>query len=79
MSTAVMGLSGSIVKLFVPVGGAAFGSQVEDVPDLLDGAVVARVLPGVAGEGEHLRAPEVADLIAFAVKDVCYRELKAFG
>ena len=33
-----------VVDLLVPCGGAAFGSEVEDVPYLLEGSVVSRVL-----------------------------------
>src|ERR1700722_4241850 len=69
----------SVVDLLVPLHGTAFGGEVEDVPELLDGAVVALILAGIRRGGDHLGGPEVADLVAVAVKDGHERELGAFG
>jgi hypothetical protein len=64
-----------VAPLLVPDGWAALRGEVEQVPDRLEGADVARILAGVGWCVEELRAPEVADRLAVAVEDVQYRPL----
>src|SRR5215472_19102990 len=70
-------LTSSVAELLVPVGSAAFGGEVEQVPQRLDGADMAGVLPGIGGSVKQLGAPEVTDRIAVAVEDVQHRHLVA--
>src|SRR5258707_10386680 len=50
----------SVAELLMPIGWAALAGEVEQVPQRLDGADVAGVLPGVDGGVEQFPAPEVA-------------------
>src|SRR6266851_844082 len=63
----------------MPIGRAALAGEVEQVPERLDGADVAGFLPVIDGCIEQFRAPEVADRLPVAVKDVQYRLLGAVG
>src|ERR687892_2768670 len=55
-----------VTQLLVPVGPAALGGEVEQVPDRLNSAHVTWVLPGIGRRVEELRTPEVADPLALA-------------
>src|SRR5829696_4082961 len=66
--------SRAVAQLLVPVG-ASLRGEVEQVPERLDRADVARVLAGVPGRIEKLGAPEVADGLAVAMEDVQNRPL----
>jgi hypothetical protein len=69
-STAMPELKGAqqprsgVAQLFIPVGRASLWREIEQVPDRLEGADVARILSGVRRCVEELRAPEMADRIA---------------
>src|SRR5215471_2739609 len=67
----------SVAELLIPVGSAAFGGEVEQVPQRLDGADMAGVLPGIGGCVKQLGTPEVANRIPVAVEDVQHRLLVA--
>src|SRR5215208_368358 len=60
----------AVAELLVVVWWTALGRLVEQVPERLDRAHVARVLAGIGGGVKELGAPEVPDPIAVAVKDV---------
>jgi hypothetical protein len=68
----------SIAQLLIPVGSAARGGEVVQVPERLDGAGVAGILPGLGWCVEKLRGPEVADRLPVAVEHVQHRPLIAF-
>src|SRR4051794_14497880 len=52
------GRSAAVVELLLPVARAACGREVEQVPERLDRAGVARILAGIGGRVEELGAPE---------------------
>jgi hypothetical protein len=64
-----------VAQLLVPVGRTSLGGKVEQVPERLEGAVVAGILPWVSRRVEELRAPEVADRLAVAMEHVHHRHL----
>src|SRR5438046_10019351 len=64
-----------VTQLLVPVARAPFRRQVEQVPDRLEGADVARILPRLGRRVEELGAPEVADRLPVAVEHVEHRPL----
>src|SRR3954453_20384753 len=69
----------AVAELLVVVGRPALGREVEQVPHRLDRAVVTRVLTGLGGGVEELRAPEVPDPIAVAPEYVQHRALVTLG
>src|SRR5215211_848837 len=66
-----------VLQLLVPAGAAALGNEVEEVPQRLQVVDVAGLLARLGRRVEQLRAPEVADLVAVACKDVEHRLLRA--
>ena len=69
---------GLVAHLLEPVGPPAFGSEVEEVPQRLEGANVARVLLRTLWCIEKFRTPEMADYWAVAVEHVQHWLLVAF-
>src|SRR5215475_2255732 len=59
-----------VAELFVPLDRAAFRGEVEQVPDGLERADVARILARLGGCVEELRSPEVADRLAVSMEHV---------
>src|SRR3954468_309903 len=62
--------SAAVVELLLPVSRTAGRGEVEQVPERLDRAGVARILAGVGGRVEELGGPEVPDLVAPAAEHV---------
>src|SRR3954454_1262986 len=69
--------SAAVVELLLPVSRTAGRGEVEQVPERLDRAGVARILAGVGGRVEELGGPEVPDLVALAAEHVHHRQLRA--
>src|SRR3954468_704033 len=69
--------SAAVVELLLPVSRTAGRREVEQVPERLDRAGVARVLARVGGSVEELGGPEVPDLVALAAEHVHHRQLRA--
>src|SRR4051794_35273581 len=55
---------------------AALRGEVEHVPERLEGAPGARILPGIPRRVEELRSPEMPDRLPVAVEDVEHRPLR---
>jgi hypothetical protein len=49
------------LRMATTVGAAPFGGEVEQVPELLDGADVPSILARFGGHVQELRAPDMAD------------------
>src|SRR5215468_9842700 len=73
------GPGSSIAELLMPIGWAALWGEVEQVPERLDSADVARFLPVIGGCVKEFRAPEVTDRVPGAVKHVQHWLLRAVG
>src|SRR3954447_8150512 len=71
--------SAAVVELLLPVSRTAGRGEVEQVPERLDRAGVARILAGVGGRVEELGGPEVPDLVALAGEHVHHRQTLAPG
>src|SRR5258708_20929681 len=62
---------------WMAVGAAPQGREVEEIPEWVDGVVVARVLSRIGRSEEKFGAPEMADCFAVAPEYVDHRHLVA--
>src|SRR5207237_10366627 len=64
-----------IAQLWIPIGPASFGREVEQIPLWVDGIGVAGILPRIGWQVEELGAPEMADRFGLTPEHVEHRHL----